>query len=251
MQYGGLLIFGDDQTKPTICYNIIHNANSIATVNTFGIFKHNQFHMCPHHGKHHPAEAHGVGLGIDTMEAKSIALALGNQDVSVFELSGQSITDDAAKYIASSLVKCNKIVKIDFSLNSISDTGAKFIADAICKLPLLGYLDLSDNTLGYKGCKAITDALLQINSVSLLNLSYNHIGKDGAKYLCKLLEQSKLSKLDISYNKLGDSGVQAILDAMESNTTIKQLGIGHNEYSDKIQTKIDELAEKKPYLQIY
>lgn len=79
---GGLMIFGDDNTKPTICYNVIHNANSISTLNTLGTFKHNQFHMCSHHGKHHPAEAHGVGLGIDTMEAKSIALALGNQDVS-------------------------------------------------------------------------------------------------------------------------------------------------------------------------
>lgn len=81
----------------------------------------------------------------------------------------------------------------------------------------------------------------------------NHIGKDGAKYLCKLLEhpECKLSKLDISYNKLGDAGVQAILDAMEKNTTIKQLGIGHNEYSGKIEAKIEELAEKKTKLQIY
>lgn len=109
---GNIMMFGDESTHPIICYNVITNPTFISNIMSIGEFKYNQFKPASALGKNSKKKK---ASSFDSHSAMGLAHALENKDVTVMNLSDHGINDAIAKYIAISLVKCNKIIKLDLS----------------------------------------------------------------------------------------------------------------------------------------
>ena len=93
-------------------------------------------------------------------------------------------------------------------------------------------LSLAANELGEKGTKAICETLEQNKTLKELDISgdmfgnSNIGGKAGVKHVAKMLcVNGVLTKLSLAHNKLEEAGTKAICEALEQNTTLKELDL--------------------------
>jgi len=89
-------------------------------------------------------------------------------------------------------------------------------------------LSLAHNNLEDEGTKAICEALEQNTTLKELDMSggCNIGGAAGAKHVAKMLGvYGGLTKLSLAQNKLKEEGTKAICEALEQNTTLKELDI--------------------------
>jgi Ran GTPase-activating protein (RanGAP) involved in mRNA processing and transport len=91
--------------------------------------------------------------------------------------------------------------------------------------------------LGEEGTKAICEALEQNKTLKELDISGNRHGNiggsAGAKHVAKMLGvNGGLTKLSLAQNNLEEAGTKTICEALEQNTTLKELDISGHEYSN-------------------
>jgi hypothetical protein len=111
--------------------------------------------------------------------------------------------------------------------------GVQAIAGALRVNGALTKLSLAWNELGEEGTKAICEALKQNKTLKELDLSGrdNIGGEAGAKHVADMLGvNGGLTKLSLAENKLEEEGTKAICEALEQNTTLKELDMSGDRY---------------------
>ena len=159
--------------------------------------------------------------------------------VKKLDLSGNNLTDNAAKDFAAALKHSNycKLESLDLSNNNVTDNAAKNFAAALehsnCKLETL---ELSNNNFTDNAAKDFAAALKHINcKLKTLELSKNNFTDIAAKDFASALEHSncKLKELWLSENNFTDNAAKDFAAALKhSNCKLEQLYLHKNNFTD-------------------
>ncbi|KAL7751420.1 hypothetical protein RI367_003280 [Sorochytrium milnesiophthora] len=119
-----------------------------------------------------------------------------------------------------------QLQKLSVRQSGADDGKVKLLCDAIVAAgkQALGSLDLSYNKLGEKCGLALASIVPQL---TVLNLANNNIGEASAAYIAKALldPACRLADLSLRLNPLGDRGGAAILYALQTNASVKEIDL--------------------------
>ena len=166
----------------------------------------------------------------------------------------------------SDYLKINKSLKeLNMSGNMITSNGAKEIATAIRVNTTLKKLDLSCNKISDDGVGFISDGLKNNNSLQELNISRNEITSEGAQYIAEAIQvnttqeiteaiqiNSTLQNINISKNQISPEGLLYFMEAVNNNCTLQVVNITHNNVTRSGFTSIKQCIENLQHpIQIY
>ena len=128
------------------------------------------------------------------------------------------------------------LTELNLKWNNFGAEGAIKIAESLKVNSALMSVKLEGNELGDEGWGAIFAGICgnKDSKIMSLDASEENIGLAGGKLIAKALRTSvtgALTKLSLARNKLGEEGTKAICEALEQNTTLKELDIsgGHDD----------------------
>eukprot|EP00900_Chrysochromulina_parva_P015230 jgi/Chrpa1/23708/Chrysochromulina_OHIO_Genome00027833-RA len=127
-------------------------------------------------------------------------------------------------------MRANSLTELDLNGKYVGVEGGMVVAGLIPVMGGLTKLSLKRNHLEEEGTKAICEALKQNKTLKELDISGgdcgNIGGSAGAKHVARMLGvNGALTKLSLAQNKLEVEGTKAICEALEQNTTLKELDI--------------------------
>ena len=143
-------------------------------------------------------------------------------------LADNNLGEEGTKAICEALEQNKTLKELDISEGT---AGAKHVANMLCVNVALTKLSLAQNKLEEAGTKSICKALEQNTTLKELDISGDHCGSNtggsaGAKHVAKMVRvNGALTKLSLAQNKLEEVGTKAICEALEQNTTLKELDI--------------------------
>ena len=117
------------------------------------------------------------------------------------------------------------VEEVNLSAQGIGDKGAILLKDAIPSAMCLNELILRECDIGEEGIAAVFSGLKHSKTLTKLDLAYNNFGDRGAITLAQMINQTSLEILDIGNCGIGEEGVAEIAAAMQTNTTLKRLGL--------------------------
>ena len=160
--------------------------------------------------------------------------------LSWLDLKNNSLTEEAAKYLAEAMNNKNcQLRELGLAMNKISDIGAHYLAEAIsnngCQLRtlLLNFNHISD-----KGAKHLAEAINNNNNCQLhtLTLAQNLITDTGAQHLADAIKNKncQLRTLDLSVNQIKDIGAKQLAEAIinNNNCQLHVLNLARNTITD-------------------
>jgi hypothetical protein len=172
----------------------------------------------------------------------------GTDPVETLDLSSKNLGVASAVVIASLISVNGALTSLDLSSNwlcgledygrgTYTAEGITAIADALRVNGRLTKISLANNRLGEEGTKAICEALGQNKMLKELDISgeqdygSNIGGTAGVKHVTKMLGvNGGLTKISLARNHLEEEGTKAICEALEQNTTLKELDISGGTY---------------------
>jgi hypothetical protein len=145
----------------------------------------------------------------------------------------------SAKHVAKMLGVNGGLTSLNLSSNQLcglnyrgggtyTAEGITAIANAMCINGALTALDLSSNNLEDEGLSAVCEAIQNDKETKLASLNFtdNFIGPVGANAVAAMVAVTGgLTKLSLAHNELKEEGTKAICEALEQNTTLKELDI--------------------------
>ena len=151
---------------------------------------------------------------------KHVAKMLGvNGGLTALNLSSNRLDDEGVSAVCEAIqnYKETKLASLNFENNGISPVGANAVTAMVAVTGGLTSLDLSSNqlcgldyhhrgTYTAVGITAIADALRVNGGLTKLSLARNHLEEEGTKAICEALEQNTtLKELDIRGSNIGGS----------------------------------------------
>jgi len=151
---------------------------------------------------------------------KHVAKMLGvNGGLTALNLSSNRLDDEGVSAVCKAIQnnKETKLASLNFENNGISPVGANAVTAMVAVTGGLTSLDLSSNqlcgldyhhrgTYTAVGITAIADALRVNGGLTKLSLARNHLEEEGTKAICEALEQNTtLKELDIRGSNIGGS----------------------------------------------
>jgi Ran GTPase-activating protein (RanGAP) involved in mRNA processing and transport len=151
---------------------------------------------------------------------KHVAKMLGvNGGLTALNLSSNRLDDEGVSAVCEAIQnnKETKLASLNFENNGISPVGANAVTAMVAVTGGLTSLDLSSNqlcgldyhdrgTYTAVGITAIADALRVNGGLTKLSLARNHLEEEGTKAICEALEQNTtLKELDIRGSNIGGS----------------------------------------------
>ena len=173
------------------------------------------------------------GKSLSDHEALFLAFGLhSNTTLVKFNVSQNYISDDGAKAICASLKGNTKLNELDLSKNNITDSGAKPLIRDIQTLPNLRKLNVSGLSISDNVTIFIGEQIKDTN-LSSFDISNAMTTKEGAKKLVETLQTNRtVTVLCIQNINLSDNGMAA-LGAYITNDILKELYISHNKITDE------------------
>ena len=157
-----------------------------------------------------------------------------------FDISGNSITTDAADNIAVLLSKNDELEDLNLSCNNLQEPGIRNILDSI-NISNLSSLNISDNHI--TGLKYIADILTDATKLVEFDVSYNKLSAISMMYF--LLQMTgifvNLVKLNLSGNIFSNEVAESLADALQKNTVLIELSLNDNNLHVK---EIREIFDK-------
>jgi Ran GTPase-activating protein (RanGAP) involved in mRNA processing and transport len=173
------------------------------------------------------------GKKLRSAHAVVIACLIGvNGALTALNLSSNHLEDEGVSAVCEAIQsnKVTKLASLNFERNGIGPVGANAVATMVAVTGALTKMSLARNMLGEEGTKAICEALKQNKTLKELDLSGYMVGNiggaAGAKHVADMLGvNGALTKLWLADNNLQEEGIFAICEALEQNTTLKELNI--------------------------
>ncbi len=141
------------------------------------------------------------------------------------ELPSNELSVAGIKSMLPFLQNTNNLTWLILSGNNIQSEGFNML-----------FLALSDSPIELLACESCDVESIEIDSEQVPNhlrtlaLGGNNINADGCHEIAKLLRggDSTLQRLKLDDNKIDDDGVEILVDALQSNTTLKHLDLKAN-----------------------
>ena len=179
--------------------------------------------------------------GFSDDDAEQVIKALGNENCKVtrFELNGNYLTSESAKYLRDTLTSGHcKVTKLDLCGNNLTDVGVEYLCAALtsgeCKITKLL---LSSNQLSDAAAEYLRDALKNGNcKLTELNLNNNNLTDVAAERLSEAIKNDncKLTKLFLNRNIWKDAGIKYLSDAlMNRNCKLSELHLNDTGLTNK------------------
>ena len=160
-----------------------------------------------------------------------------------FNIRGNSLTMQAADYVAAFLRRNDQLNDLDLSYNNLEESGTIKILKAT-NFSNLANLNISNNNIGGEASnlKCMADMLTHASNLTEVNLSDNKLRAAKAIYFfTKLRFSPKLVKLDISKNSIGDIAAKDLAYTLSSCINLQELDLSDN---DLHSTGISDLFRK-------
>jgi len=176
-----------------------------------------------------------------------------NSHLQELHLCGDTLNDQTIVSLFRGLTSSNTIEEIYFRDNGLSTAGVRSMVPFLHNANNLNTLDLDGNTFASDGFNILFSALRNspieylycndcgIESIEIDNnhipkhlayigLNDNSINTDGCRGLATLLQRegATLMCLWLSSSKINDDGVEVLVDALQSNTSLKTLNLMWN-----------------------
>ena len=164
------------------------------------------------------------------------------------DLCGGAVNDHKMSFLFRGLTRSSSIKDLWLYENELSVTGVRCMVPFLQNANNLTHLDLKENNLQSEGFnelfRALRDSPIEellcdccgIESIEIdcnqiprclkkLFLTFNFIKADGCRELAKLLQggDATLESLSLNNNQIDDNGVEILVDALQNNTSLKQL----------------------------
>ncbi|KAH7298576.1 hypothetical protein KP509_25G050000 [Ceratopteris richardii] len=139
---------------------------------------------------------------------------------------GMKVSDCLA--FSASLYFATTLTNLDLSCNHLDDDKVKILLKGMMSHPCLLRLNLCHNRVGDVGVAVISKFLVTEKCILTdLSLGDNYFTSQGGKDLAEALKTNTLlSCLNLGYNrKIGDEGGRAILDGLQSNSSLQGLSL--------------------------
>jgi len=167
----------------------------------------------------------------------------GTDPVETLDLSGKNLGVASAVVIASLISVNGGLTKLSIAKNKLGHEGTKTICEALEQNKTLKELDISgemfgkSNIGGTAGVKHVAKMLgvnggltsLDLSSNQLCGLSHFGSGTYTAEGITAIADALRvngaLTKMSLDCNMLGEEGTKAICEALEQNTTLKELDL--------------------------
>ena len=184
--------------------------------------------------RHHLAEAtlwHRARVAARNTTRALLALPPETQEISMQQC---QLEDNDCIMVAEFLINNLMIVSCDLSRNGIGAQGCTAMAQALSSNRVLTSLSLKDNPVGADGAEKLASMLHSNQTIERLNLMGCGIGDEGGEALASALRvsTSHLQVLALRFNGISDRGCLAIAQALETNTSLTELGLNNNEITD-------------------
>ena len=149
----------------------------------------------------------GVACGIPVQHMRE-------DTMTELDLRGKGLRGPAAMLISYLIPANGTLTRVDIRRNNIAGDGAKQLSAAV-----LGNLKIEMfNEIPIKEMRA--------NSLTELDLTGKDVGVEGVMVVAGLIRiMGGLTKLLLAHNMLGEEGTKAICEALEQNTSLKELDI--------------------------
>ena len=190
--------------------------------------------------------------------------------LSELDLSGKGVGVPGALVLANLLPVTGALTKLSLAQNKLEVEGTKAICEALEQNKTLKELDISgdkwnSNIGGSAGVKHVAKMLGVSGGLTALNFSHNYLKDEGVSAICKAIQSNKetklaslnfknnligpgganavaamvavtggLTKLSLAHNMLREEGTKAICEALEQNTSLKELDICGSSYDSNI-----------------
>jgi Ran GTPase-activating protein (RanGAP) involved in mRNA processing and transport len=178
-----------------------------------------------------------------------------NKTMTALDLSGNEFgeTTGAVECIADGLGSNATLLKINLSYCRLRDVGVSTLAQSLgSRNTTLQKLTLRWNSITSTGVGVLLETMEQ-NSHHITDLDLRHnstIGNEGASLIARSLGNNalpNLTRLSLSHCGIGDDGFIALVSALEQNTSLLQLDLRNNCFSERAFLA---LAESLPEIKV-
>ena len=153
-----------------------------------------------------------------------------NSKLEVLYLGCNGITGKGAQLLANSLLKRQQLTGLWLKRNPIGDDGVEAISRVVANHESLKVLDLVNCGFGKRGLECLCEALKNDDcQLERLYLGGNGLDDIDAAALAEVLSiNQRLKFVYLNVGAMGDRGVSVIAEQLESNYTIRELGLASN-----------------------
>ena len=171
--------------------------------------------------------AGGNNLGV--AKANIILQALLSTYLTLFNVSNNNLSDEAADNIAAVLRHNTKLQELYLSKNNLRTSGITEVARSLKEITTLTVLDISNNDISAEAADSIA-TILQFNcKLQKLYLQNNNLQSVGIIKITDALQTLKtLEIFDISHNSVGIEAESSIAGVMHKNSKLEKLYLGEN-----------------------
>ncbi|EGR29347.1 leucine rich repeat protein [Ichthyophthirius multifiliis] len=181
-----------------------------------------------------------------------------NKFFQVQESAFTSILDQAQKL---SILPCKiglikqKGNEEDLRINSMmyGDLYAKVLSEGLKRLSSVQNFYLQGNRITNKGSGDLLKTISR--KAKILQLQQNSIGRIGCEHIAASLSEkefkSRIEVLNLENNKLGDISVGLILDALQTNKSLKKMNLSKNYLTDKSGEKLASILQNEYLQELY
>ena len=193
-----------------------------------------------------------------------------------FNISHNTINDEAADELATVLVHNFKLQELDFSYNNLSSPDAVKIFKGMKNITNLISFNISHNTINDEAADELATVLVHNFKLQELDFSYNNLSSPDAVKIFKgmknitnlisfnishntiaadelasvLLHNSKIQQLCFSHNSSSTSDVLKNFKGMKNISNLSSLNINHNMITDEVAENVANVLFQNKHLQI-
>ncbi|XP_040188299.1 NACHT, LRR and PYD domains-containing protein 3-like [Rana temporaria] len=172
--------------------------------------------------------------------------------VQTLRLNLNELKNEDICFIAKALAhpKC-RIQNLSLTNNDFTSTCCSTLASAIYKNGSLMFLDLTFNNLTGPHFSDLIAALssptCRVKHLELCALKLTH---DDSQYLVSLSNNKNLEYLNLSHNSFTDAGSGHIKDLIEKSSSLKEIFVGANGFSEEVVKELQDLINARQGLRI-
>jgi Ran GTPase-activating protein (RanGAP) involved in mRNA processing and transport len=163
-----------------------------------------------------------------------------NQSLLELDLTRSHLAKGAVEALTASLPDNRGLETIKLEQCNLDDDDMTAIVDSLYDHPSVRHLDFSQNSAHSRALEAIADLLASEESMlTSLNLSSQLLGENEelnlsslSKAVAALKTNTSLTQLDISGNKYSDAAVEALVACLSANSTLETLEVNDSHISE-------------------
>ena len=149
--------------------------------------------------------------------------------LTVFNISNNNITNEAAENISTILSLSNQLKSLDLSSNYFKCEGLVKIFDCLKNVKYLRKLNISGNEINAKAADTMSTFLSCSSLLEELDLSNNFMQTaDAIKIFKSLSNTSRLKKLFVHNNMITNEGAECIATVLHQSTKLEEFDISYN-----------------------